>query len=165
MPKSRVAGLAGLVLLLAACSSGSPAASTPAGGGDGSQPTDAGAATTQPTDAGSATTEPTSAGQSGAPAGSLADLALKLVPDGATLSGNLAGQGVYQQYATSTLSLDQITAFYDQRIPSLGMTVASKAVISGSLYYSTTNPVGAIVVVPATDGSGGFTIAVSLNGG
>lgn len=155
MPKSSALALAGLVLVLGACSSNAPAASTPAdGGGGGGQPT----ATT-----GSEATEPGSGGGTGGSfSGDLKDLAARLVPDGSSETSKLEAQGVYQLYVTSNLSLDQLKAFYDSRIPSLGMTLEAKVESGGGLYISTSHPVGAIIVAPDSGGAG-FAIAISLS--
>jgi hypothetical protein len=155
VPKSSAIGLAALVLILAACSSSTPTASSADGGGGGSQATP-GSGATEP-GSGQATDAP-----SGAPySGSLKDLAHQLAPDGSTEVTFTEAPGVYQLYLTSTLNLDQITAFYDSRIPSLGMKIEGKTVSSGSLYIGTSNPAGAIIAAPDPS-AGGYTVVISL---
>jgi len=152
-----VAGIAALALVVAACSSAGPAAPTATSAGGGSPTTTPGSVATNDT-------SPTQGGQTGQPfSGSLKDLAHKLAPDGSTQVAEVEVGGAYSLSVTSSLGLDQLTSFWESRIPSLGMTLAASVKTGGGLYLSTTNPNGGIVASPDPSGGGGFSIAISLS--
>jgi hypothetical protein len=67
---------------------------------------------------------------------------------------------MYQLSLTSTMTVDQLEAFWDERIPSLGMTLTGKFTSGGVLTIAITNPDGGIVAAP--DGDGGVGIVISL---
>lgn len=146
MPK-RILALAVLAVVLAACGS----AATPP---SGTQPPGTEAPTESATDGGGVTAPPN--------AGDLEATARALVPPGATETGHLETGGVFQLYLTSAMSLADLEAFFDQKIPSLGITVSGKFTVSGTLTYAFTNPEGGIVAGEDTSGAGGTSIIISV---
>ncbi len=159
--------LAGVMLatLLAACS-GSPASAPtpgPTGApGPGATPTPVvPGATPTPVVPGATDPAPTPAGPTNPlNSGDLEALVRSLVPPGSTEVTHIEVGGLYQLHLTSTSTIDQLEAFWDQAIPAAGMTLEGKYTAGGTLTIGISNPDGGIIVTP--DESGQLFIAISL---
>ena len=148
----RIAALAVCAIAIAACS-GTPTTETPGPGG-----------TETPGAGATETPGATQGGQTNPPAGDLEALARALVPPGSTETQKVEIGGFFQLYITSTMSLAELEAFWDSKIPSLGMTLAGKFTGSGSLTISITNPDGGIVATEDTSaGNVGIVIALGTS--
>jgi hypothetical protein len=144
----RIGALMVLAAVLFACG-GSPTATQTPGAG----------ATENP---GGAATDTPAAGQTTPPnAGDIEAKVRALVPDGSTEVGKVQVGSLIQLTLTNPKSLQELESFWDQKIPSLGMTVAAKSTVQGTLIYSITNPDGGIVAGPDPSGSG-TTMTISL---
>lgn len=151
----RIGALTVLAVVAFACS-GSPTTQTP---GAGATETPGGAAAETP---GAAATETPAAGQTNPPnAGDIEAKVRALVPDGSTEIGKAQVGGLFQLTVTSPKSIQELEAFWDQKIPSLGITVSGKFTSGGVLTYSLTNPDGGIVATPGSSG-GGSEIVIGL---
>ena len=103
-------------------------------------------------------------GQTNPPAGDLEATARALVPPGSTETSKFEAGGFFQLTLTSTTSIGDLEAFWDQKIPSLGLTLAVKSTAQGILTYAFTNPDGAISAVPDEAG-GGVVIGIQVGTG
>jgi hypothetical protein len=84
-----------------------------------------------------------------------------LVPDGSTELGKAEVGGLFQLTVTNPKSVQELEAFWDQKIPSLGMSIAGKFTSGGILTISIPDPPGGIVAGP--DANTGLTsIVISL---
>jgi hypothetical protein len=131
-----------LAASLLACSSASPT------------PTPAGA-----TPAPGITAAPNS-GPTAAPAGDNQALARALVPAGASNVTEASVGNMRQIYATSSQTIEQLQAFWEQAIPANGMVIGGSFPSAGTLTIAFTNPDGGIVAAP--DPSGGISIVISV---
>jgi hypothetical protein len=144
----RIGALAVLAVVVFACS-GSPTTQTPGVG-----------ATDTP---GAAPTDTPAAGQTTPPNASDIEAKVRaLVPDGSTEVGKTEIGGLFQLTLTSPKSLQELEAFWDQKIPSLGMNLAGKFTAGGVLTIAISNPDGGIVAGEDTSGSGLTSIVISL---
>jgi hypothetical protein len=83
-----------------------------------------------------------------------------LVPPGSTEVTAAAVGGSFSVTVNNPGPLDQLEAFWDQKIPTAGVTQTGKVEAGGTLTYGFTDPDGGIVAAP--NGSGGFVITISL---
>jgi hypothetical protein len=144
----RIGALTVLAAVLFACG-GSPTATQTPGAG----------ATENP---GGAPTDTPAAGQTTPPNASDIEAKVRaLVPDGSTEIGKTEAGGLFSLTLTNPKSVQELESFWDQKIPSLGMTVSGKFTASGVVTYAITNPDGGIVAGPDSSGSGS-TIVISL---
>jgi hypothetical protein len=146
----RILALAIVALVVAACG-GSPTnepGSTPTPGAEAT-PT----AGETATDGGQPTTPPNT--------GDLKAKGQALLPPDAQQTTEVTAGGVYQVYATSGTSLADLKAFWEQKIPSLGMTLTGTTSSEGSLIIAFTNPDGGIVAGTDTS-TGDTTLVISL---
>ena len=150
----RFGALAVLAIAIAACS-GTPTT------GPGATETPGSVATETPGAGATETPGETQGGQTNPPAGDLEATARALVPPGSTETGKFEAGGFFQLYLTSTTSIQDLEAFWDQKIPSLGMTVAGKFTLEGTISYTSTNPDGVITASPDS-ASGGVVIVIAL---
>ena len=102
-------------------------------------------------------------------AGEIKNLAHQLVPQGSTevSSTEMGLMGGYALEVTSAMSMQDLASFYDQKFPSLGMTVASKNSTSDEVLYfavNEANGVGATVNLTAGDGAQRIEIVVVGSG-
>ncbi|HEY6058228.1 MAG TPA: hypothetical protein VIV06_09350 [Candidatus Limnocylindrales bacterium] len=156
----RFGALAVLVLVVAAC--GGSATSAPgATQTAGAEATQAEATQAEATQAAATETEG-SAPTNPPNASDLEGKARALVPDGSTEVSKLEIGGAFQLSVTTTKSLEELEAFWDQKIPSLGMTVSGKFTAGDTLTFAVTNPDGGIVAAKDSSGSGQTTIVISL---
>jgi hypothetical protein len=144
----RIGAVSLLAVVVFACG-GSPTATQTPGTG----------ATENP---GGAPTDTPAAGQTTPPnAGDIEAKVRALVPDGSTEVSKAQVGGLFQLTVTNPKSVQELEAFWDQKIPSLGITVAGKFTSGGVLTYAVTNPDGGIVASPSSSGSG-TDIVISL---
>jgi hypothetical protein len=144
----RIGALTVLAAVLFACGGSPTAPQTPGAG-----------ATENP---GGVPTDTPAAGQTTPPnAGDIEAKVRALVPDGSTEIAKAQIGGLFQLTVTNPKSVAELEAFWDQKIPSLGITVGGKFTTSGVLQYALTNPDGGIVASPSSSGSG-TDIVISL---
>jgi len=149
----QILGLAVAAIVLAACggtATGTPGGTTPPGETQAPGET----ATPAETQDGGETTPPN--------AGDIEAKARALVPPGSTELGTGSFGGAFQITVTNPMSVAELEAFWDQKIPSLGMTVSGKFTAAGTLTIAITNPDGGIVAGEDSSGSGETTIVISL---
>jgi hypothetical protein len=95
----------------------------------------------------------------GGATGSAESIVRALVPPGAAEVTHTSLGNQFSVSVTSQLSLAELEAFWDQKLPTTGVTQTGKLNQAGSLIFAFTNPEGGITAVD--DGSGGFQIAIS----
>ena len=146
--KQRLAAGIALAVMLTACSSGAPGATVPGV----SQPPGATAGATNP---------PAATPGNPQPAGNLEAAARALVPPGSVELSEAQYGNAYQLNVTTTMSLDQLKAFWAQAIPATGATSPGQFESGGILTVTLNNPEGGIVASPDAT-SGGYLITISL---
>ena len=149
---NRLAYLAGIAVLLAACSSG------PSG------PTSRPQVTTPPAGATSAPNQPPAQATPGAPQPNTGDnksLARALIPQGATQLSEVNVGNSYTVQLSSTQSLEQLGAFWTQAIPAAGLQETGRFTQGETLTIAFTNPDGGIVAF-ADSSSGGVIMTISV---
>lgn len=153
-------GLAVLALVVGACGGGAAATSAPTVAPG--EP----AATAAPAEATQGAEATTSGGGigGGVSADALKALAAQLTPPGATETGKLESTGVFQLYLTTTMSIDQLTAFYDEKANSIPIKDYSKLSASDGLYIGGSDPVLAIVATPDPQNAGTLALVISVGG-
>jgi hypothetical protein len=119
--------------------------------GGGSPPTPAGQASTPA--APGATVAPGGGG------GSTESIVQALVPPGATQQNHATVGNLVTVVVSTTSSLNDLQAFFDAKIPSLGLTQTGKFNVQDSVTYAFANPEGGIVI--AADGNGGYLVTIS----
>jgi len=146
------------LLALAACG-GSPAASTGPGRttGPGGQATTPAQQASQPAPVGTPPAAVTPAPGGG---GSSSEAIVRaLVPPGSTEVAHFQVGNQFSMTVSSQMTLAQLEAFFDQKLPSTGVTQTGKFNSTGSLIYAFTNPDGGVTV--ADDGNGGFQVTIA----
>jgi hypothetical protein len=144
----RIGALAVLAVVVFACGGSPTATQTP---GSGATEPPGGTATDTP--APGQTTPPN--------AGDIEAKVRALVPDGSTEVGKVEVGGLFQLSLTNPKSVQELEAFWDQKIPSLGMTVAGKFTSGAILTISIPDPPGGIVAGP-DENTGTTSIVISL---
>jgi hypothetical protein len=139
-----------LAALLVACSAGAPAtpsapAATPTPGATQAAPS--------PTPPGSGNTTPA------ANTGNAEAIVRALVPPGATEVSKVETGDFFSLSLSSSQSIAELEAFFDQKLPSTGVTVSGKFTAAGTLTIAFTNPDGGITATP--DGSGGTLVVIT----
>jgi hypothetical protein len=148
-----------LTVLVVACG-GAAAPSAPRASTGGAQPSTgqstAGAAATP----GSAATPANPAG--GAP-GDVKSIVTALIPPGSTQINATEIGGSYTVQLMSQSSMSDLQAFFDQKIPTLGITQTGKTSGGGTTIYAFTNPDGGITMSPLDEGGILVTIAAGTS--
>jgi len=138
------------VLALAACG-GSPAATAPGRTtGPAGQPTSAPPQASQP----AAASTPAPGG-----GGSPEAIVRALIPPNALELSHAQVGNQYSVQLSSQSSMSDLEAFWDQKIPTTGVTPGGKFNQGEALVYAFTNPDGGITA--SSDGSGGVLITIS----
>ena len=152
MPRTLTA-LAVIALVVGACGGGGAAATTAPTVAPGGPAATEAPATAEATEGAAATT-------SGAD--DLKALAAQLTPGGTTEIQHMEATGVYQLYLSTSMSIDQLTAFYDQKAASIPIQGYTKVVSNGSLYIGGSDPVVGIVAAADSSNPGTTTIVISV---
>jgi hypothetical protein len=148
---TRLFGALALIAVLIAACSGSTTTTPPAG-----------ATATAGTEATATSAGGGGGAQTPAPnAGDNEAKARALVPDGSTETAHLATGGIFQVYVTNPKSVKELEAFWDAKIPQVGLTQSGKFEANGAVTYGFTNPDGGIVASPDSSGNG-TTIVISV---
>lgn len=159
-----VTALAIVALVVGACGGGSAAPTTAptvaAGEPAATEAASTAAATEAPADTGSAG----GGAASSRSADALKALAQQLTPAGSTETGHLEANGSYQVYVTTTQSLDQLKAFYDQKAVSIPIKDYTRVDASGSLYIGGSDPVISITAAPDPQNTDQFSLIISVGG-
>jgi len=88
-------------------------------------------------------------------------IARALAPAGALELSHAAVGNSYSLQLSSPMTADQLQAFWDTKIGSLGLSQTGKFVVpGGAITYAFTGPDGGIVASP--DGSGNYIIQISV---
>lgn len=154
MTRALLGCLVALTLVACGGSSATPAPARTAGpDGGGGQATSAPAQATPP--AGASTPAPGGGGGGGSPEA----IVKALVPPGSTEVTHMTIGNLYSATVTSQMSLADLEAFFDQKLPTTGVTQSGKLNQAGSLIYAFTNPDGGITA--ADDGNGSVQITIS----
>ena len=140
---NRFLGLAALALVVIACGGGANPTATPA-----SQITQPPGATQPP-----GVTQPPGAATPQPNSGDNKSKAQALIPPGASAPLNEITVGSnYTVQVTSTMTLDQLAAFWATAIPQAGLTEAGRYSAEGTLIISLTNPDGGITASGTDEG-------------
>ena len=163
MPRTATA-LAIVAVVVGACGGGGAAATTAPTVAPGqpvaTEAAPTAAATVAPADTGSGGGGPGSSQSADA----LKALARELTPADSTETGHLEAIGSYQVYVTTTQSLDQLKAFYDQKAASIPIKEYTRVDASGSLYIGGSDPVISITAAPDPQNAGQFSLIISVEG-
>jgi septal ring-binding cell division protein DamX len=145
-----------LTVLVVGCG-GAAATQAPRASTGGAQPS--AAALTTPGAAATAVSAGTPANPGGAPAGDVKSLVKSLIPTASTQLSETQIGGNYTVQLSSQSPLSDVESFYDQKLPTVGVTPTGKTSASGTTVYAFTNPDGGITITP--DGNGGLLIIIS----
>lgn len=159
MPRTLTA-LAVIALVVGACGGGGAAATTAPTAAPGGPAATEAPATAEATEGAAATTS--GGGGGGQSADDLKALAAQLTPGGTTEIQHMEATGVYQLYLSTSMSIDQLTAFYDQKAASIPIQGYTKVVSNGSLYIGGSDPVVGIVAAADSSNPGTTTIVISV---
>ena len=142
-------------VLVVSCG-GSPATPAPRASAGGAQPS------TGPSTPGTPATPAsvaTAGNPGGGPAGDVKSIVTALIPPGSTQLNATEIGGSYTVQLTSQSSLSDLEAFFDQKIPTVGVTQTGKTTAGGTAIYAFTNPDGGITISPMSEG--GILITIS----
>ena len=95
----------------------------------------------------------------GGPPGDVKSLVTALIPPGSTQVNATEIGGSYSVQLTNQSSLSDLQAFFDQKIPTVGVTQTGKTSGAGTAIYAFTNPDGGITISPMD--TGGVLITIS----
>jgi hypothetical protein len=88
-------------------------------------------------------------------------IARSLLPPGATQQSFSTIGNAVQLVGISSMSLDELKAFFSQQIPASGVRETGRFELEGTLTIALANPDGGIVIVPAND-AGQYLVTISV---